>query len=132
MLIRLDLADLEKELGKETDRFLEDLSVEIVNELKANSPTGATGDLRASWQIFRQGDGVVWLGSRLPYALFVNEGTGPIDNPPPPFEPIKVWARRKLGDEDAAGAVWNKLRTEGMDANPYLQRSIDQAIQRVT
>lgn len=132
MLVRLDLNELRDELDAEAEQLVFELANELVNQLKIEAPSGATGDLRRSFQIFRKGDGVVWLGTRIPYALFVQEGTGPIDNPPPPFEPFQIWARRKLGDESAAGGVWHKVRTEGIDANPYMDRAIQNAIDRVT
>lgn len=128
-LIKLDLDELEKELGEEAQEFVKELANELINQLKLESPTGATSDLQRSWQIFRTGDGEVWLGSRLPYALFVHTGTRPHT---PPFEPIQVWARRKLGDESAAGAVWQKIREKGTDPNPYIDRSMENAIDRVT
>lgn len=132
MIVRLDLTELEAELGEAVQEFVLELANELVNQLKVESTVGATGGLQRSFQIFRTGDGVVWLGSRLPYAWFVNEGTGPIQNPPPPFAPFVVWARRKLGDESAAGPVWQKVRQEGIDENPYVDRAVENAIEEVT
>ena len=129
--IRLDLNELERELGSEAADFMLELSNELINQFKQNVNTGATGDLQRSFQIFRRGDGVIYLGSNLPYALWHDTGTDPIQNPPPPFAPFQTWARRVLGDQSAAGAVWNKIRQEGVDAHPYLQRSMDAAIERV-
>lgn len=126
--IVIDLDELEQELGDETREILLELSNSIINELKRNSPRGATGDLARSWTIFFRGESEVVLGSNLSYASYVDTGTAPHT---PPFAPIQKWARRKLGDEDAAGAVWQKIRQEGTDPNPYIDESIDNAIENL-
>lgn len=123
--VRLDLSELEDELGSEADAILRDVAIELVNELKKESPMGATGDLQRSWQIFRTQPGEVWLGSRIHYALDVQEGTPPHT---PDFEAIQAWARRKLGDEGAAPFVHQKIQEEGTDANPYMDRAFDNAL----
>jgi len=123
--IVINLDELEKELGKETRDILLDLSSDIINELKRNAPTGATGDLQRSYQIFYRSDSEIVLGSNISYASFVDTGTAPHT---PPFAPIQKWARRVLNDESAAGAVWQKIRQEGTDPNPYIDESIDAAI----
>lgn len=129
MIIRLDLRELEQDLGTEIQAFLEDLAVELVNSLKEEAPVGATGDLRRSFQIFREAPGVYWLGSRLHYAYDVWKGAPPHS---PDFEDIKVWARRKLGDESAAGPVHAKIEAEGTTPNDYVGRALDEAIGATT
>jgi hypothetical protein len=128
MIIRLDLDELERELGEEVNDFLVDLANEIVNQMKQEAPVGATGDLQRSIQIFRTGDGEVWLGTRIHYAMDVWKGTEPhlAD-----FDAIQVWARRKLGNEAAAGPVWRHIAQEGTAPNDFVGRAIDQAIDRV-
>jgi len=125
MRVVFDLDELERELDAETREIVLELANDIVNEMKVEAPVGATGDLRRSIQIFQRDDDSVLLGTRLAYASAVNEGTEPHT---PPFEPIQVWARRVLGDESAAGAVWQSIREEGTDANPYVERAIDNAV----
>jgi len=120
--IVFDLNELEDGLTAEVRQLLIEISNTLVNNLKRESPVGATGDLRRSWQIFTTADDEVVLGSRIGYAQYVNDGTEPHT---PPFEPIQVWSRRVLGDEGLAGAVWQKIRQEGTDANPYLDRSFE-------
>ncbi len=127
--IVLDLRELERELGDEVQQFLLDLANELINELKANAPVGATGDLRRSIQVFSTRDGRVVLGTRLNYAGFVVTGTRPHT---PPFEPIRVWARRVLGDESAAGAVWHSIRENGTEGNDFATPSIENAVRRVS
>ena len=122
MRVTIDVDAFEAETREEVDALLLEVANSLVNNLKREAPTGATGDLQRSIGIWRQESGRIVLGTRLPYAQFVNEGTRPHT---PPFEPIQVWARRKLGDEDAAGAVWNKIRQEGTDANPFVDRAFE-------
>jgi len=128
MIVRLDLDQLERRLGDEVQQFIVDLANEMVNQMKQEAPVGATGDLQRSIQIFRTGNGTVWLGTRIHYAMDVWKGTPPHT---PDWEGIKVWARRKLGDESAAGQVYRKIQREGTDPNDYVGRAVDQAIERV-
>lgn len=125
--ITIEISGLEGELDAEVEEILFDIGSELVNQLQIEAPTGATGDLQTSFQIFRRTNRDVYLGSRLPYALFVQTGTRPHT---PPFEPIQVWARRKLGDESAAGPVWQKIREEGTDADPYMTRAFENTLER--
>lgn len=125
--ITLDLTGFEEDLDEEVGDILFDIGSELVNQLQIEAPTGASGDLQTSFQIFRRTNRSVYLGSRLPYALFVQTGTRPHT---PPFAPFQVWARRVLGDEDAAGAVWQKIREEGTDANPYMTRAFENTLDR--
>jgi hypothetical protein len=128
MLVKLDLQELEKELGSEVQQFILELSNEIVNQMKQEAPVGATGDLQRSIQIFRTGDGQILLGTRLSYAMDVWQGQPPHT---PDFEAIEVWARRKLGDEDLAGPVFRSIQKSGTEPNDFVGRSIDNAIQRI-
>jgi len=123
--ITFDLSDVEAELSAETASILEDIANDLVNNLKIEAPVGATGDLRRSFQIFRRNPTTIVLGSRIDYAAAVNYGRGPHE---PDFEAIQTWARRKLGDESAAGAVYNKIRAEGTKPNPYIDRAIDETL----
>jgi len=122
MRVTLDLDEFNEELGEEVGEILLDIGNSLTNNLKREAPVGATGDLQRGIQIFRAGPNRVILGSRIGYSAAVNYGTEPHT---PPFEPIQKWARRKLGDEDAAGAVWQKIRQEGTDANPFVDRAIE-------
>ena len=126
MRLVFDLDELGDELDAETQDILEDIANTLINELKREAPTGATADLQRSFQIFRRSSGEIVLGSRLQYAEFVQTGTRPHT---PPFEPIAIWARRKLGDESAAWAVWHKIRQEGTNANPYVDRAFENTLQ---
>lgn len=127
-MIRLDLRELEGELDEATANVALEVANELVNQLQDEAPVGATGRLQESFQIFRTGDGVVWLGTRVPYARGVWKGKPPHT---PDFDAIKVWARRKLGDESAAGPVYKKIQQEGTEPNDYVGRSIDNTMDRL-
>jgi hypothetical protein len=128
MLVRLDIDALESELNKAAAEIAVDVANELVNQLKIKSPVGATGTLQESWQIFRTEDNIVWMGTRVPYAKGVWKGKPPHE---PDFQDIKVWARRKLGDESAAGPVYSKIKAEGTEPNPFVDEAIDEAVDRV-
>lgn len=125
MRVVFNLSELERELDAETRDIVLELSNQIVNEMKREAPVGATGDLRRTIQIFQRGDGEVLLGTRIGYAEDVVKGQPPHT---PDFEAIQVWARRVLGDEDAAGAVFRKIQREGTDPNDFVGRAIDTAV----
>jgi hypothetical protein len=125
MRVVFDLDELERELDAETREIVLELANAIVNEMKVEAPVGATGDLRRSIQIFQRADDSVLLGTRIDYAAAVNEGRGPHT---PDFDALQVWARRVLGDESAAGPVFRKIREEGTEANPYVERAVDNAV----
>jgi hypothetical protein len=125
MRVVFDLEELERELDAETRAIVLELATDIVNEMKVEAPVGATGDLRRSIQIFKRDDDSVLLGTRIGYAAAVNEGRGPHT---PDFDALQVWARRKLGDESAAGPVFRKIQREGTDANPFVERAVDNAV----
>jgi hypothetical protein len=125
MRVVFNLSELERELDAETRDIVLELSSAIINEMKREAPVGATGDLRRSIQVFQRGDGEVLLGTRVRYAEDVAEGTPPHT---PDFDQIQIWARRVLGDEDAAGAVFRKIQREGTEGDPFVTRAIDQAV----
>ena len=125
MRVVFDLDELERELDAETADIVLELSNDIVNNMKIEAPRGATGDLGRSIQLFRTGDREVLLGTRIGYAAAVVEGRDPhIAN----FEALQVWARRKLGNEDAAGPVWRNIAKYGTNPNDFVGRAIDEAV----
>lgn len=128
VFVRLDLEELEEELGVAAEDVALEVANELVNNLTDQAPTGATGNLRRSFQIFRTSQGEVWLGSRLHYAEGVWKGTGPHT---PDFDALRVWARRKLNDESAAGPVFRKIQQEGTDPNPFVDDAIDETLDRI-
>jgi len=128
MIVRFNLRELNRELEGEIQSFLREFANELTNQLKAEAPVGATGDLRRSIQIFQTQPGVIWLGTRLEYAMHVWKGTPPHT---PPFDPIEVWARRVIGDESAAGPVWQSIREEGTEPNDFVGRAVGNAVDQL-
>jgi len=128
MLVKFDVQDLEAKLDKAAAEMAVEVANELVNQLKIESPVGATGTLQESFQIFRTGEGEVILGTRVPYAQGVWKGKPPHE---PDFQDIKVWARRKLGDESAAGPVFEKIKAEGTEPNNFVGRAIENTTERM-
>jgi len=128
MLVRFDVEELETKLDKAAAEMAVEVANELVNQLKIEAPVGATGTLQESFQIFRTGDGEVILGTRVPYAQGVWKGKPPHE---PDFDDIKVWARRKLGDESAAGPVYSKIKAEGTEPNNFVGRAIENTTDRM-
>jgi len=126
--VTFDLDKMEEELGEASMEIAEEVAVELANQLRIEAPVGATGRLQESFQLFRTSGNTVYLGSRVPYAEGVWKGKPPHE---PDFSAIQKWARRKLGDESAAGPVYNKIREEGTDPNPFVDRAIDNTLEKV-
>ena len=114
--IEMDISDLEVNL----QNYILKVSNDLINLIKEEAPV-SSGHLRQSWQMMAREEGSIYIGTPVKYASYVQFGTRPHT---PPFTPIKKWARRKLGAEEAAGAIWQKIRQEGTDANPYITRAI--------
>jgi HK97 gp10 family phage protein len=65
--------------------------------------------------------GLVATGKQAPYARFVESGTKPHWAP---IAPLKAWARRVLGDEQAAYAVQHAIAQRGTKAQPFFAPSV--------
>jgi len=128
MLVKFDVEELETKLDKAAAEMAVEVASELVNQLKIEAPVGATGTLQESFQIFRTGEGEVILGTRVPYAQGVWKGKPPHE---PDFDEIRVWARRKLGDESAAGPVFEKIKAEGTNPNNFVGRAIENTTERM-
>lgn len=91
----------------EGNRYTGELQSSIVSDY---NPTEQTVSIHPTAQRGGRGDGGVIL----------ELGTGPIPNAP--YGPIAAWAAfRGL----PAFPVWWKIRTVGLDAHPFLQRTFD-------
>jgi len=128
VLVKLDLAELEAKLDKAAAEIAVEIGSELVNQLKVESPVGATNTLTESFQIFRTDDDTVYLGTRVPYAQGVWKGKPPHE---PDFDDIRVWARRKLSDESAAGPVFNSIKENGTRPNDFVGRAIENTTERM-
>ena len=92
-----------------------------MNKLKVEAPVD-TGRLRNSITILERKEGKIVVGVNAKYGAALQGGTDPYW---PPIEPLKRWARMKLGAESLAYAVQQKIAKEGITANPYVSRAID-------
>lgn len=128
MLIRFDLDELERKTDQTVMEIIREIAVELTNQLRKETPVGATGRLQESFQLFTTGDNVVYLGSRVPYAKGVWKGKPPHE---PGFDAIEKWARRKLGDESAAGPVFSKIKREGTEPNDYVGRAVENTFEEI-
>lgn len=88
----------------------------LERETKSGFPIGATGLGRNSIEGTTRmvlGQPIEVIGrvtSALPYVRFVELGTRPHW---PPIRPLKLWAKRVLGDEGAAWAIQRKIARRG-------------------
>lgn len=62
--------------------------------------------------------GIVGVGTGAKYGPFVEFGRRPGKRPP--IDPIKKWARIKLGNEGAAFAIASKIASKGTKAQPFM------------
>lgn len=88
----------------DTARLVSSLGIEMVDEVTAD------------------------VGSTAEYAGAVEHGAAPHWVP---IDPLKDWARRKLGDEDAAYAVQAKIAASGTEAQPFLTPAREREIPKV-
>ena len=105
-----------KQLRKKVDDFL----LEEAQYYQENSPVGATGKLKESWEVVPSRK----TSNTYSYVTFtitneseraVNRIGGREPGKMPPLEPIKAWALAVLGDPDAAYPVAKKIAREGTE-----------------
>ncbi len=107
----------------------EDIGVRIRRDAEANAPTDRTrlrDDLshmvtQVSTTLIR-----IVIGTNVDHGQPIEEGTDPFF--PPPSE-LRGWARRQLGDEDAAYPVARSISETGIEAQPYLAPALEDNIQ---
>jgi hypothetical protein len=128
--VAVDAEAVAEEIEGVTQEQLTEIAAELVSQLKIEAPTGATGDLQRLTQIWTEESGTIVI-TMPEHGRYVQESTDP---PGPgkaiPFTPIQKWARRKLNDESLAGPIWNKLMQEGTEANPFIDRAIQNTMER--
>jgi hypothetical protein len=64
----------------------------------------------------------IWGSFNVNYALWVEIGTGPHF---PPLDPLRDWARHKLGAPEAAFPIALKIAESGTKEQPYLRPAAD-------
>lgn len=117
-------ADSQKELETKVkglvSNFVEEVAINYQRFLREEAPVD-TGHLRNSIKILNQHEGQVTIG--IPEYGFILQNADQIKPFYPPIEPLKGWAKRKLGAEEAAYAVQQKIGTEGLDENRWITRA---------
>ena len=111
-----------------TRRYMLDGAQRGVNVAREEAPQGATGFLanQAMVDPYVENDGSVVFGNQAAYSRYVEEGTGPHW---PPIGPLLRWSRRVLGKEGAAYGVQRKIAEEGTDAQPFMSKGADAALE---
>lgn len=122
---------LPNRLGLALLQAMQDAAILIQSLAKIKAPV-FRGALRVSIvQAVRQ-EGAKLLGevgSALPYAQVIEFGrkAGWFPN----VDNLKVWARRRLGDERLAFVVGRAIKKRGFQAQPYLEPALEEAEPRV-
>lgn len=119
--------DAAEAVGAGVDDLLMDVATVGANTALEHTPSGGSNTLRASWfEPQRQADGSLIWGYRASYARFVEEGTAPHWIPVAAVrDSLMTWARRVLGDEDAAWAVRQKIAEEGTEGQHFVRKGVD-------
>lgn len=71
------------------------------------------------------------IGSGLVYADVVEEGRQPWPGAMPPLDDLRLWARRKLGDERLSYVIARAIKRRGYPAKPYLRPAVDETSSRI-
>ena len=124
--LKIDPDEVPEAVRGRVFEFLRLVARHLSDELYQEAPVGATGSLQSSFQILSETDERIFVGSRIDYADDVAFGTEPHR---PNFENLQVWARRKLGDESAAGPVFRSIAKHGTPPNRYDERAVLNTIQ---
>ncbi|AXR80788.1 HK97 gp10 family phage protein [Natrarchaeobaculum sulfurireducens] len=102
-----------------------DIAARIRGDAQRNAPV-SRGELEASIESVVTHVGTdlvrVVVGSNKDHAEPIERGTDPFF--PPPDE-LRTWARRVLGDEDAAFPVARSISESGIDEQPYLRPALE-------
>lgn len=96
-----------------------------MHELAVNNAPVDVGTLRASIKLFPSTPGYksYILADGVTYGIHIEFGTSPHYVS---AKHLKGWARRVLGDENAAYAVAKKISKQGMEAKPFFRPALDQ------
>lgn len=113
---------LEDEIKELTNPKMEEIARKLAKIIEKNAPKD-TGELANSVNIYEK-DGQMIIKVEEEHAKTVEKGReGGVR---PPIQPLKGWARRKLGSEEYAYAVQEKIAQEGTEAQPFVKESINQ------
>jgi len=111
-----------KEIKEKLKKVLFRAMIDMQKIAKQKSPVD-TGRLRNSIKLFPSSPGAIKyiLAATVDYAGDVEYGTAPHFVS---AKELKDWARRKLGDENVAGAVAEKIRRVGTNAQPFMRPAL--------
>ncbi|MBU0975093.1 hypothetical protein KKD03_05340 [Patescibacteria group bacterium] len=113
-----------KEILEKLKKVLFRAMIDMQKIAKQKCPVD-TGRLRNSIKLFPSSPGAVKyiLAATVEYAGDVEFGTAPhfVSS-----KELRDWAKRKLGDESAAGAVAEKIRRAGTNAQPFMRPALMQ------
>lgn len=122
------LRDLEDALADQLESAANDIGVRIRGDAQEGAPVD-TGQLSSDLDHVVESVGAtvvkVSIGSNLDHAAPQEEGTSPFF--PPPSE-LRDWARRVLGDADAAYPVARSIAETGLEGNDYLKDALEENI----
>lgn len=123
-----DLADA---LNRHLEQAATDIGELILGEARQNAPVD-TGDLRSRLEAVVETIGTtivrVRVGTNRDGAAAQEFGTDPGHFPP--VSELRDWARRVLGDADAAYPVARSIAETGLDEQPYLRPAFRENIER--
>lgn len=120
--VLFDLDDAEEKTKHEIYKILIRVGNELINLIKEEAPVD-TGRLRQSWQIMATDPTnlTVYLGTNVKYAKPVEFGADPHT---PDWMSIKKWSRRKLENENLAGAIFSKIKKEGTEGQYVVESAL--------
>lgn len=117
-------------LQRRTQREIAALAFNVEAGAKRRAPV-AFGRLRTGIRVDFDANGLgatvgVFEGTKvngqdINYAVYVHEGTKGKPRRYPPLGPLKLWAKRVLGDEGAAFAIAKKIYERGTEPQPFLR-----------
>lgn len=108
-----------------------DVAELIASAARENAPVD-TGDLRSRIETVVESAGnaiaQIRVGTNRDGAAAQEFGTDPGHFPPP--SALQDWARRTLGDPDAAYPVARSIAATGLEAQPYLRPAFEENLER--
>jgi bacteriophage HK97-gp10 putative tail-component len=116
-----NLSSIEKNIVQEIAYGAQAVQAKVVNDARANCPTGVAGTLAQSIQpgdiIITDDNVVAFVDANADYASYVENGTRAHF---PPVDALKDWAQKFLGDAKLAFVVARAISRRGTYAHPFL------------
>lgn len=138
--------DIARRNEAELDRLRNDMAQSLVGKVRyvlvrmdIPVPMDPAKNIYQSISYYVDGQGIIHVGSDLPYAPVLEWGRDP--GKAPPFEPIYEWVKKKVGfyqdiktDADARRIAWaivTKIKQEGVKGRYFFRISIEEWIRGV-